>query len=595
MGTIPARTLTAGETASVGVASYFSDPDGDPLTYGASTSSASVASVSVSGATLTIVGVAAGSATVTVTASDPGGLAVHQSAAVTVESANQGPEPVGAIPSQTITVGQTVTIDAAQYFNDPDGNPLTYGASTSSASIASVSVSGATLTIVGVAAGSATVTVTASDPGGLAAHQSAAVTVESANQGPEPVGAIPNQTITAGQTVTIDAAQYFSDPDGNPLTYAATTTSIGVAAVSMSGSILTIVGVAAGSATVTVTASDPGGLAAHQSAAVTVERTNQGPEAVGAIPNQTIAAGQTVTIDASLYFSDPDGDVLTYAATTTSIGVAVASVSGKTLTIGGVAQGTETVVVTASDPGGLSAMQFISVNVGVRSRDREALVALYEATQGDFYWDIDTNWLSDRPVGTWYGVTTDDDGRVVELSLPSNTVWGPIPREIVHLQSLKRLDLSDNRLNGALPPEIGNLLDLEELNLSENTFLGSQTSIPAALGKLAKLQWLNLSGTGFNDAIPRELGNLQSLARLEFVDMTWLSGPIPPEFGQLVNLRHLDVSQSGRLEGALPQELISVPLELFHWKRTDLCAPGNQEFQAWLRGIPDHQGGASCR
>ena len=595
VGTIPARTLTAGETASVGVASYFSDPDGDPLTYGASTSSASIASVSVSGATLTIVGVAAGSATVTVTASDPGGLAAHQSAAVTVESANQGPEPVGAIPSQTITVGQTVTIDAAQYFNDPDGNPLTYGASTSSASIASVSVSGATLTVVGVAAGSATVTVTASDPGGLAAHQSAVVTVESANQGPEPVGAIPNQTITAGQTVTIDAAQYFSDPDGNPLTYAATTTSIGVAAVSMSGSILTVVGVAAGSATVTVTASDPGGLAAHQSAAVTVERTNQGPEAVGAIPNQTIAAGQTVTIDASLYFSDPDGDVLTYAATTTSIGVAVASVSGKTLTIGGVAQGTATVVVTASDPGGLSAMQFISVNVGVRSRDREALVAFYEATQGNFFWDIDTNWLSDRPLGTWYGVTTDDDGRVVELSLPSNTVWGPIPREIVHLQSLKRLNLSDNRVNGALPPEIGNLLDLEELNLSENTFLGSQTSIPAALGKLAKLQWLNLSGTGFNDAIPRELGNLQSLARLEFVDMTWLSGPIPPEFGQLVNLRHLDVSQSGRLEGALPQELISVPLELFHWNRTDLCAPGNQEFQAWLRGIPDHQGGASCR
>ena len=73
VGTIPARTLTAGETASVGVASYFSDPDGDPLTYGASTSSASVASVSVAGATLTIVGVAAGSATVTVTASDPGG------------------------------------------------------------------------------------------------------------------------------------------------------------------------------------------------------------------------------------------------------------------------------------------------------------------------------------------------------------------------------------------------------------------------------------------------------------------------------------------------------------------------------------------
>ena len=78
VGTIPARTLTAGEMASVDVASYFSDPDGDPLTYGASSSSASVASVSVSGTTLTIAAVAAGSATVTVTASDPGGLSVQQ-------------------------------------------------------------------------------------------------------------------------------------------------------------------------------------------------------------------------------------------------------------------------------------------------------------------------------------------------------------------------------------------------------------------------------------------------------------------------------------------------------------------------------------
>ena len=595
VGSIPNQTITAGQTVTIDAAQYFNDPDGNPLTYAATTTNVAIAAVSMSGSTLTIVGVAAGSATVTVTASDPDGLSAHQSTAVTVESANQGPEAVGSIPNQTITAGQTVTIDAAQYFNDPDGNPLTYAATTTNVAIAAVSMSGSTLTIVGVAAGSATVTVTASDPDGLSAHQSTAVTVESANQGPEAVGSIPNQTITAGQTVTIDAAQYFNDPDGNPLTYAATTTNVAIAAVSMSGSTLTIVGVAAGSATVTVTASDPDGLSAMRSAAVTVSRTNQGPEAVGSIPDQTIGAGQTVTIDASLYFSDPDGDVLTYDATTSSIAVVVASVSGSTLTIGGVGPGTATMTVTASDPGGLSAMQNIKVNVGVRSRDREALVALYEATQGDFFWDIDTNWLSDRPVGTWYGVTTDDDGRVVELSLPSNTVWGPIPREIVHLQSLKRLDLSDNRLDGALPPEIGDLRDLEELNLSENTFLGSLSSIPAALGKLAKLQWLNLSGTGFKDAIPRELGNLQSLARLEFVDMTWLSGPIPPEFGQLGNLRHLDVSQSGRLEGALPQELISVPLALFHWNRTDLCAPGNQEFQAWLRGIADHQGGASCR
>ncbi len=514
-------------------------------------------------------------------------------AADPVEPTNQAPVAAGTIPAQQLTAGETVTVDVASYFSDPDGDPLTYGASGSNASVISASVSGSTLTLVGVAAGSATVTVTASDPGGLSATQNTAVTVEAANRAPETVGSIPDQTVTAGETATVDIAPFFSDPDGHPLTYAATTSDIAVAAVSISGSTLTIAGVAAGNATVTVTATDPGGLTAELDAGVTVQRLNQAPEAVGSIPDQTVPAGQTVTVDASLYFSDRDGDALTYTATSNNIGVAVPSVSGRTLTIAGVAPGSATLTVTATDPGGLTAMQSVKVTVGTRSRDREALVAFYEGTGGDFYWRIDTNWLTDRPLGAWYGVTTDDDGRVIELSLPGNNVWGPIPREFVHLQKLKRLNLNDNRVDGALPAEIGDLRDLEELNLGDNTFLGSGTSIPAALGKLDKLQLLDLSDTGFKDVIPLELGNLRSLTRLDFSDMTWLDGSIPPEFGQLSNLRELDVSDSG-MDGALPQALINVPLELFHWDDTRLCSPDNQAFQAWLRSIADHQGEASC-
>ena len=155
-GAIPQQQLTVGETVTVNVASYFNDPDGDALTYAASGSNASVISVSVSGSTLTVVGVAAGSATVTVTASDPGGLSAQQSASVTVEPSNSGPEAVGSIPGQTIAVDQTATVDVAPYFSDPDGDALTYAASGSNATVISFSVSGSTLTVVGVAAGSAT-------------------------------------------------------------------------------------------------------------------------------------------------------------------------------------------------------------------------------------------------------------------------------------------------------------------------------------------------------------------------------------------------------------------------------------------------------
>ena len=64
--------------------------------------------------------------------------------------------------------------------------------------------------------------------------------------------------------------------------------------------------------------------------------------------------------------------------------------------------------------------------------DRAALTTLYDATAGDD-WRLNTHWLSDRPLGEWYGVTTDSDGRVTAL------------------------DLSDNRLTGAIPPTLGNL------------------------------------------------------------------------------------------------------------------------------------------
>ena len=57
---------------------------------------------------------------------------------------------------------------------------------------------------------------------------------------------------------------------------------------------------------------------------------------------------------------------------------------------------------------------------GSVATDREALVALYNATDGP-NWRNNTNWLSDAPMGEWHGVTTDDNGRVAHLSLDFNS------------------------------------------------------------------------------------------------------------------------------------------------------------------------------
>ena len=87
-------------------------------------------------------------------------------------------------------------------------------------------------------------------------------------------------------------------------------------------------------------------------------------------------------------------------------------------------------------------------------RDRAALVALYEATDGA-HWDDSTGWLSDAPLGDWYGVTTDTDGRVLELSLAGNNLTGSLPAELGHLTNLQVLELAGNRLDGALPAALG--------------------------------------------------------------------------------------------------------------------------------------------
>ena len=92
---------------------------------------------------------------------------------------------------------------------------------------------------------------------------------------------------------------------------------------------------------------------------------NHAPSASGAIPAQTLAVdGVAATMDAAPYFVDPDGDTLTYAAVSSDAAVTTASISGSTVMLTPVSLGTAVATVTATDPGGLTATQPITVTVG---------------------------------------------------------------------------------------------------------------------------------------------------------------------------------------------------------------------------------------
>ena len=181
VGTLPDRSLTLGSAVDVDVSPPFVDPDGDALTYHVSWSQPDVVTVEDAGGTrVTLTAVGVGTATIRVTATDPGGLSATLSFTVTVSSRNQPPEPVGTLPPLTVEADEAaVTVDVAGAFRDPDGDRLTYGASSSRPAVAAVSVSGSRVTVTPRAPGSATVTVTATDAGGSSgtATQSFGVTV----------------------------------------------------------------------------------------------------------------------------------------------------------------------------------------------------------------------------------------------------------------------------------------------------------------------------------------------------------------------------------------------------------------------------------
>ena len=115
------------------------------------------------------------------------------------------------------------------------------------------------------------------------------------------------------------------------------------------------------------TIADPGGLTDTATVTVTVLPVNDAPEAVGVVPEQLLEeGGESLTLELSPYFTDVDGDVLTYAAESSNPAAAAVSVSGSTLTLSAVVRGGSTVTVTAMDPDGLAATQVFGVSVGDR-------------------------------------------------------------------------------------------------------------------------------------------------------------------------------------------------------------------------------------
>ncbi|MXY31074.1 MAG: hypothetical protein F4Y48_07690 [Gammaproteobacteria bacterium] len=201
---------------------------------------------------------------------------------------------------------------------------------------------------------------------------------------------------------------------------------------------------------------------------------------------------------------------------------------------------------------GIAEVQGSSCAAEDSPEDREVLVKLYDALDGE-NWTNNTNWLTERPIRAWYGVTNDASGRVTRLLLYSNGLAGKIPKELGSLSNLKRLEFGNNRLTGEIPAELGNLSDLETLQLGNSPPAGGLSGgIPKELGSLSKLEILNLKFNQLTGEITPELGNHTNLEIMVLIGNR-LTGEIPTELGSLSNLRTLELNYN-QLTGEIPTE-----------------------------------------
>ena len=246
VGTLPDMTLAKDDIVLIDPRVAFRDPDGDGLTYTASGSDPP-ASVFMHRTSLQVWIWAenVGTSTGTVTATDPSGRSATQEFTVTVVAgplANQGPLAVGALPDVELALeGSVYQVAITMEFVDPNdedmnglgsGHRLTYGAASSNAAVATVSVreipgdnipefgaKRAEVSVVPVGVGTTTVTVTATDASGsnTTATQPFTVTVQRVSSSVDnttPTAAAGTVTTPVDTAYTFRAADFnFMDPD----------------------------------------------------------------------------------------------------------------------------------------------------------------------------------------------------------------------------------------------------------------------------------------------------------------------------------------------------------------------------------------------
>ncbi|MCY3600023.1 MAG: Ig-like domain-containing protein [Gemmatimonadetes bacterium] len=333
-----------------------------------------------------------------------------------------------------------------------------------------------------------------------------------------------------------------------------------------------------------------------------------------------VVAGDTVRVRARV-LNDRAQPISDAVVTWTSSDPTVAAVDATGL-VTGLKEGNASLTATSGPVSN-------SAPVAVHSLDRATLMDLYLGTRGG-EWTNNGGWGTDAPVGSWYGVTANEQSRVTAIELSENGLNGQLPDDLGSMAFLTEVEVGGNgNLSGPIPfslsalgiqtlnyggtmlctvrdegfqawlnavptregeflacnEERSDLMKLYEAMGGENWTESGNWGTDAPLGNWSgiavdsagRVTTINLNRNGLSGEIPPEIQYFPYLRVLR-LDYNRLEGEIPPEIGLLTELRRMDID-GNNFNGSIPPEFGKlVNLEVLWMGGNQMSGPIPPEF-----------------
>ncbi|MCS7462161.1 S-layer homology domain-containing protein [Paenibacillus doosanensis] len=241
------------------------------------------------------------------------------------------------------------------------------------------------------------------------------------NHAPVVAQAIPKQTISLGEEEPVfNLNERFSDEDGDILKFTVVSLNTKVVKTEINGSILKLIPVGAGTASIAISANDGKGKSVNSTFSVTVTAApvNHDPKVSAAgLADQTAMAGEPeISLSLAGSFTDEDGDALSFNAVSSNESSVTAAVYGSVLKLKPLQAGVSSIRITAEDGKGGKATASFTMTVTSEPPANHApkVAAAIPAQSGTEQGSAVEYDLS--------GTFTDEDGDALTLSaVSSNT------------------------------------------------------------------------------------------------------------------------------------------------------------------------------